>query len=70
MSPSYQKPAIPASVMLGDRDLTAARASEWFSGSESDNQKLSDAAVPICGFISRRCFKRSLARRQQRRVPA
>lgn len=67
MTPSKQKRAIPASVMMGDRDLSARWSQECEDGREAERPGATDAPAIVCRFLSQRgCLRRAQARRQQR----
>jgi hypothetical protein len=63
-SPS-QKPAIAASVMMGDRDLTSAKPTP-----EPAAAPAPDSTDAFCNLISRRCIRRATVLRQRRMLPA
>lgn len=68
MIPSYRKPLIPASVMLGDRDLTAGSPAEWMEDPSAAHALAPDQPQMRCQLYSRRCLKRARAKQERRRL--
>lgn len=62
----YKKPLIPASVMLGDRDLSAGQ----FADGPDERSPSLEAAPVRCQLYSRRCLKKVQAKRVRRLMTA